>query len=173
MSLVSGHGDVTSPSVDTLSLFLVGENRPTLAIPSRFLLRASFAPDPRPLPGFGCRFRICSSAVCELPRSVRSLWTFPDLPTRGSDQKSPRSGSFTYRYGPGRDAVEPALTIRDRARSVIEGYRLPQRDGILWSERLKVQQCEAGARHDLIDAVFALGWDYLVISWRVRRFSRS
>ena len=43
---------------------------------------------------------------------------------------------------------------------VVNGLRMPLADGELldfFADRLKVQQREAGVRHDLIDAVFALG----------------
>jgi glycyl-tRNA synthetase beta chain len=90
-----------------------------------------------------------------------STVSFPDLLEDDDDEHeiTAEVGSFTYRHGK-RVVVrwDSALTPRiERAAIIEEAGDL--RDSILefFADRLKVQQREAGIRHDLIDAVFALG----------------
>ena len=72
--------------------------------------------------------------------------------------RSPRGRIFTYRHG---DRVVVRWKASRLRRS--SGARSSRGDGIseaildFFADRLKVQQREAGVRHDLIDAVFALG----------------
>ncbi|HYI49795.1 MAG TPA: glycine--tRNA ligase subunit beta [Allosphingosinicella sp.] len=87
--------------------------------------------------------------------------TFPDL--LDSDQHeheiTAEVGTFTYRHG---DRVvvrwKAALTPNiERGRIIEEVEDLAEAILDFLEDRLKVQQREAGVRHDLIDAVFALG----------------
>jgi glycyl-tRNA synthetase beta chain len=87
--------------------------------------------------------------------------TFPDLLDSDEDEHeiTAEVGSFTYRHG---DRVvvrwNASKTPRiERGQIIDEATALSE--GILnfLEDRLKVQQREAGIRHDLIDAVFALG----------------
>ncbi len=87
--------------------------------------------------------------------------TFPDL--LDSDQHeheiTAEVGTFTYRHG---DRVvvrwKAALTPNiERGKIIEEVEDLAEAILDFLEDRLKVQQREAGARHDLIDAVFALG----------------
>ena len=87
--------------------------------------------------------------------------TFPDLIEDDDEDHeiTAEVGSFTYRHGE-RVVVrwDSALTPRIERGAVIEEAG-DLRDSVLdfFADRLKVQQREAGIRHDLIDAVFALG----------------
>jgi glycyl-tRNA synthetase beta chain len=87
--------------------------------------------------------------------------TFPDLLEDDDDEHeiTAEVGSFTYRHGE-RVVVrwDSALTPRIERGAIIEEAG-DLRDSVLdfFADRLKVQQREAGIRHDLIDAVFALG----------------
>ncbi len=87
--------------------------------------------------------------------------TFPDLLDEDDDDHeiTAQVGSFTYRHG---DRVvvrwNASLTPNlERDKIIEEATELS--DAILdfLEDRLKVQQREAGVRHDLIDAVFASG----------------
>jgi glycyl-tRNA synthetase beta chain len=87
--------------------------------------------------------------------------TFPDL--LDSDDReheiTAEVGSFTYRHG---DRVvvrwKAALTPNiERGKIIEEVEDLAASILDFLEDRLKVQQREAGVRHDLIDAVFALG----------------
>jgi glycyl-tRNA synthetase beta chain len=87
--------------------------------------------------------------------------TFPDLLDEDDDEHeiSAQVGSFTYRHG---DHVvvrwDSALTPRlERGKVIEEATELQEQVLDFFADRLKVQQREAGVRHDLIDAVFALG----------------
>jgi len=85
--------------------------------------------------------------------------TFPDLIEDDDDDHeiTAEVGSFTYRHGE-RVVVrwDAALTPRIERGAIIEEAG-DLRDSVLdfFADRLKVQQREAGMRHDLIDAVFA------------------
>jgi len=87
--------------------------------------------------------------------------TFPDLLDSDDHEHeiTAEVGSFTYRHG---DHVvvrwKAELTPNIERGTIIEEVR-DLADSILdfLEDRLKVQQREAGIRHDLIDAVFALG----------------
>ncbi|HET9637777.1 MAG TPA: glycine--tRNA ligase subunit beta [Allosphingosinicella sp.] len=85
--------------------------------------------------------------------------TFPDLIEDDDDDHeiTAEVGSFTYRHGE-RVVVrwDSALTPRIERGAIIEEAG-DLRDSVLefFADRLKVQQREAGIRHDLIDAVFA------------------
>ena len=87
--------------------------------------------------------------------------TFPDLLDRGDHEHeiTAEVGSFTYRHG---DRVvvrwKAELTPKiERGRIIEEVQDLVEAILEFLADRLKVQQREAGVRHDLIDAVFALG----------------
>lgn len=87
--------------------------------------------------------------------------TFPDLldEEEGDHEITAEVGSFTYRYG-GRVATRwnSALTPKiERAQIIDEVTDVQEAVLDFFADRLKVQQREAGVRHDLIDAVFALG----------------
>ncbi|HEX8238603.1 MAG TPA: glycine--tRNA ligase subunit beta [Allosphingosinicella sp.] len=87
--------------------------------------------------------------------------TFPDLIEDDDEEHeiTAEVGSFTYRH---RERVvvrwDSSLTPRIERGAIIEEAG-DLRDSVLefFADRLKVQQREAGIRHDLIDAVFALG----------------
>jgi len=85
--------------------------------------------------------------------------TFPDLLDEDDDDHeiSAQVGSFTYRHG---DHVvvrwDSALTPTiERGKIIEEATDLQEALLDFFADRLKVQQREAGVRHDLIDAVFA------------------
>jgi len=87
--------------------------------------------------------------------------TFPDLLDEDDDDHeiTAQVGSFTYRHG---DHVvvrwDSALTPNlERGKMIEEATDLQEAVLDFFADRLKVQQREAGVRHDLIDAVFALG----------------
>jgi glycyl-tRNA synthetase beta chain len=88
-----------------------------------------------------------------------STVTFPNLIEDDDDEHeiTAEVGSFTYRHGE-RVVVrwDSALTPRIERGAIIEEAG-DLRDSVLefFADRLKVQQREAGVRHDLIDAVFA------------------
>jgi len=87
--------------------------------------------------------------------------TFPDLLDSDDHEHeiTAEVGSFTYRHG---DRVvvrwKAELTPNIERGKIIEEVK-DLEEAILdfFADRLKVQQREAGVRHDLIDAVFALG----------------
>jgi glycyl-tRNA synthetase beta chain len=85
--------------------------------------------------------------------------TFPNLLEDDDEEHeiTAEVGSFTYRHGE-RVVVrwDSALTPRIERGAIIE-EAADLRDSVLefFADRLKVQQREAGVRHDLIDAVFA------------------
>ena len=87
--------------------------------------------------------------------------TFPDLldEEEGDHEITAEVGSFTYRYG-SRVSTRwnSALTPKIERGQMIEEV-IDVQDSVMdfFADRLKVQQREAGVRHDLIDAVFALG----------------
>ncbi len=85
--------------------------------------------------------------------------TFPDLLDEDDDDHeiTAQVGSFTYRHG---DHVvvrwDSALTpTLERGKVIEEATGLQEALLEFFADRLKVQQREAGVRHDLIDAVFA------------------
>jgi glycyl-tRNA synthetase beta chain len=87
--------------------------------------------------------------------------TFPDLLDSDEDEHeiTAEVGSFTYRHG---DRVvvrwNASRTPRvERGQIIDEATALSEAILNFLEDRLKVQQREAGIRHDLIDAVFALG----------------
>ena len=87
--------------------------------------------------------------------------TFPDLLDTDDHEHeiTAEVGSFTYRHG---DRVvvrwKAALTPNlERGKVIEEANDLVEAILDFFADRLKVQQREAGVRHDLIDAVFALG----------------
>ena len=87
--------------------------------------------------------------------------TFPDLldPDGDDHEITAEVGSFTYRHG---DRVvvrwKAELTPKiERGQIIEEVEDLAEAVLDFLEDRLKVQQREAGIRHDLIDAVFALG----------------
>jgi len=92
--------------------------------------------------------------------AIRSV-TFPELLESGDHEHeiTAEVGSFTYRHG---DRVtvrwKAELTPNIERGLIIEEVKDVE-EAILdfLEDRLKVQQREAGIRHDLIDAVFALG----------------
>ena len=92
--------------------------------------------------------------------AIRSV-TFPDLlDSDGHEHEiTAEVGSFTYRHG---DRVvvrwKAELTPKIERGAIIEEVK-DLEEAILdfLGDRLKVQQREAGIRHDLIDAVFSLG----------------
>jgi len=86
---------------------------------------------------------------------------FPDLlePDDDEHEITAEVGSFTYRHG-------DRVVVRwksDKTPKIERGQIIEEATGIaeaileFLEDRLKVQQREAGVRHDLIDAVFALG----------------
>jgi glycyl-tRNA synthetase beta chain len=87
--------------------------------------------------------------------------TFPDLLDVDDDEHEITAsvGGLTYRHG---DHVlvrwDSALTPKvERGEIIEEATGLAEQLLDFLGDRLKVQQREAGVRHDLIDAVFALG----------------
>jgi glycyl-tRNA synthetase beta chain len=87
--------------------------------------------------------------------------SFPDLLDSGDHEHeiTAEVGSFTYRHG---DRVvvrwKSELTPKiERGKIIEEVQDLVEAVLEFLEDRLKVQQREAGVRHDLIDAVFALG----------------
>lgn len=87
--------------------------------------------------------------------------TFPDLlePDDDEHEITAEVGSFTYRHG---DRVvvrwNASKTPKiERGQIIDEATRISEDILDFLEDRLKVQQREAGVRHDLIDAVFALG----------------
>ncbi len=87
--------------------------------------------------------------------------TFPDLLDSDDHEHeiTAEVGTFTYRHG---DRVvvrwKAALTPNiERGKIIEEVEDLAEAILDFLEDRLKVQQREAGVRHDLIDAVFALG----------------
>ncbi len=87
--------------------------------------------------------------------------SFPDLldEEEGDHQISAEVGSFTYRFGSRvatrwNSALTPSL---ERGRFIEDVIDVQEAVLDFFADRLKVQQREAGVRHDLIDAVFALG----------------
>jgi glycyl-tRNA synthetase beta chain len=87
--------------------------------------------------------------------------TFPDLLDSDDHEHeiTAEVGSFTYRHG-GRVVVrwKSALTPNiERGKIIQEVEDLSEEILDFLEDRLKVQQREAGIRHDLIDAVFTLG----------------
>jgi glycyl-tRNA synthetase beta chain len=87
--------------------------------------------------------------------------TFPDLlePDEDEHEITAEVGSFTYRHG---DRVVVRWNASKTPR-IERGQIIEEATGIseaildFLGDRLKVQQRDAGVRHDLIDAVFALG----------------
>ena len=87
--------------------------------------------------------------------------TFPDLlePDDDEHEITAEVGSFTYRHG---DRVvvrwNASKTPRiERGQIIEEATVIAEAILDFLGDRLKVQQRDAGVRHDLIDAVFALG----------------
>ena len=87
--------------------------------------------------------------------------TFPDLldEEEGDHEITAEVGSFTYRYGSRvstrwNSALTPKIERGQMIEEVIDVQDMVME---FFADRLKVQQREAGVRHDLIDAVFALG----------------
>jgi glycyl-tRNA synthetase beta chain len=87
--------------------------------------------------------------------------TFPDLlePDEDEHEITAEVGSFTYRYG---DRVvvrwDSSKTPKiERGQIIEEATSISEQILDFLEDRLKVQQRDAGVRHDLIDAVFALG----------------
>ncbi len=87
--------------------------------------------------------------------------SFPDLLNADEDEHeiTAQVGSFTYRHG---DRVVVRWDASEtpnieRGQIIEEAGDLAQAILEFLEDRLKVQQKEAGVRHDLIDAVFALG----------------
>jgi glycyl-tRNA synthetase beta chain len=87
--------------------------------------------------------------------------TFPDLlePDDDEHEITAEVGSFTYRHG-------DRVVVRwksEKTPKIERGQIIEEATGIaeaileFLEDRLKVQQRDAGVRHDLIDAVFALG----------------
>lgn len=92
--------------------------------------------------------------------AIRSV-TFPDLldPEGHEHEITAEVGSFTYRHG-ARVVVrwKADLTPKIERGAIIEEVKELEAAILDFLEdRLKVQQREAGVRHDLIDAVFSLG----------------
>ncbi|MGZ8347651.1 MAG: glycine--tRNA ligase subunit beta, partial [Allosphingosinicella sp.] len=87
--------------------------------------------------------------------SFPNLWSDED----GEHEITAEVGSFTYRCG-GAVVVrwDAASTPKlERGRFIEEATDVEEELFAFFIDRLKVQQREAGVRHDLIDAVFALG----------------
>ncbi len=85
--------------------------------------------------------------------------SFPRLTGSGDHEITAEVGTFTYRRS-GNVVVrwEAAKTPNlERGRFIDEARAVEREVFAFFAERLKVQQREAGVRHDLIDAVFALG----------------
>lgn len=87
--------------------------------------------------------------------------TFPDLldEEEGDHEITAEVGSFTYRYGSRistrwNSALTPKI---ERGQLIEDVIDIQEAVMLFFADRLKVQQREAGVRHDLIDAVFALG----------------
>lgn len=90
--------------------------------------------------------------------------TYPDLLDAGENEHEITAsvGGLTYRHG---DHVlvrwDSALTPKiERGEMIEEATGLAEQLIEFLGDRLKVQQREAGVRHDLIDAVFALGAEH-------------
>ena len=87
--------------------------------------------------------------------------TFPDLlePEDDEHEITAEVGSFTYRHGDRvvvrwKSANTPQI---ERGQIIEEATAIAEAILDFLEDRLKVQQRDAGVRHDLIDAVFALG----------------
>ena len=87
--------------------------------------------------------------------------TFPDLLDSDEHEHeiTAEVGTFTYRHGDHvvvrwKSALTPNL---ERGKVIEEATDLSEAVLDFLADRLKVQQREAGVRHDLVDAVFALG----------------
>ncbi len=87
--------------------------------------------------------------------------TFPDLLDEedGGHEITAEVGSFTYRFGSRistrwNSGLTPKL---ERGQFIDEVIDVVDAVMDFFADRLKVQQRDAGTRHDLIDAVFALG----------------
>ena len=87
--------------------------------------------------------------------------TFPDLldEEEGDHEITAEVGSFTYRFGSRvstrwNSSLTPKI---ERGQLIEEVIDIVDAVMEFCADRLKVQQREAGVRHDLIDAVFALG----------------
>ena len=87
--------------------------------------------------------------------------TFPDLlePDDDEHEITAEVGSFTYRHGDRvvvrwKASKTPAF---ERGQIIEEATAISEAILDFLEDRLKVQQRDAGVRHDLIDAVFALG----------------
>jgi len=92
--------------------------------------------------------------------AIRSV-SFPDLLDTGDHEHeiTAEVGSFTYRHGERvlvrwKSDLTPNI---ERGRIIDEVKGIEEAILEFLGDRLKVQQREAGVRHDLIDAVFALG----------------
>ncbi|MDT9598450.1 glycine--tRNA ligase subunit beta [Sphingosinicella rhizophila] len=87
--------------------------------------------------------------------------SFPHLleEEEGDHEITAEVGSFTYRSG-GKVVVRwdsAATPTLERGKFIEQAIDLQEEVFAFLAERLKVQQREAGVRHDLIDAVFAAG----------------
>ncbi|SMF61309.1 glycine--tRNA ligase subunit beta [Allosphingosinicella indica] len=87
--------------------------------------------------------------------------SFPDLLDEDDDEHviTAEVGTYTYRHGDHvvvrwKSSLTPNL---ERGKVIEEANDLAEAILDFFADRLKVQQREAGVRHDLIDAVFALG----------------
>lgn len=87
--------------------------------------------------------------------------TYPDLldPDDNEHRITAEVGSFTYRHGNRVVVRWNAALTPNLERGVVIEEASDAAAAVLdfFADRLKVQQREAGVRHDLIDAVFALG----------------
>jgi glycyl-tRNA synthetase beta chain len=91
-------------------------------------------------------------------RFMGNLW--PEFPTAiPNDEMSARAQALRTEQPDLIPFLEEAFgTLASQARRVLARYRLTLEElRAFFADRLKVQQREAGVRHDLIDAVFALG----------------
>jgi glycyl-tRNA synthetase beta chain len=152
--------------IDTLvSFFSIGE-RPT-GTRDPFALRRAALGFLQILIRSGLRIRLADvlvqAAVLVIVSRLGALSsvTFPDLIEDDDEEHeiTAEVGSFTYRHGE-RVVVRwnAALTPRlERGKVIEEANDLKEAILDFFADRLKVQQREAGVRHDLIDAVFSLG----------------
>jgi glycyl-tRNA synthetase beta chain len=152
--------------LDTLvAFFSIGE-KPT-GSRDPFALRRAALGFLQMLTGSGLRIPLSDvlvqAAVLNIVSRLGALSsvTFPDLLDQDDDDHeiTAEVGSYTYRHG---DRVvvrwNAALTPKlERGRIIEEAGDLSEAILDFLEDRLKVQQREAGVRHDLIDAVFALG----------------
>lgn len=152
--------------IDTLTAFFSIGERPT-GSRDPFALRRAALGLIQMIVRAGLRLPLADlflqSAVVQIVSRLGALSSiaFPDLldEEEGDHEITAEVGTFTYRYGRRvvvrwKSSLTPNL---ERGKVIEEATELQESILEFIADRLKVQQREAGVRHDLIDAVFALG----------------